>query len=472
MALTMVFLPSSSSGVSVRLDNSTVSGLLHEQIKFSVNVAGDSRDTEVFWEPSISFITPCSNGSYAVGLGRSTVTISSSIIGIFHLKFFTIENGERVYVQLEEEVEIVIGRDKGDQNILVNVFFSLGMGFALLIMGIDIDLDQVMEAVRRPIGPFVGFCSQFLAMPAISYLLGYLLLESRYERLGLLLLGCCPGGVGSNFWTAMLGGDINLSVTMTFFSSVAAFAMTSFWIWFLGSPLVDTTLPIPYTQLVIALISFALPVGLGILIRRRWPEKSLRVKAKIGRPLWLLMVLIIVVAGIVMNLFFFYLVTWRHLVAGACLGFLGYTFGATAAILTRMTKPQVMLTLTMMTVVFEVIAVAIETAIQNGGIGVVVLNLTFPSPYSDMALLPILAFFFCSAGPFLFFLYAVRQLVGKVRGKLAEVEEVEEKVEEKVNSFVSSPHVTKSHRVSMSGQTLEKETERLKSFSTESNSTL
>ena len=89
-----------------------------------------------------------------------------------------------------------------------------------------------------------------------------------------------------------------------------------------------------------------------------------------------------------------------------------------------------------------------------------------------MALLPILAFFFCSAGPFLFFLYAVRQLVGKVRGRLAKVEEVEEeKVEEKVNSFVSSPHVTKSHRVSISGQTLEKETERLKSFSTESNST-
>jgi len=454
---TMVFLPQSCAGLSIRMDNSTVSGLLNEQINFTVTVAGDTRDTEVFWEPSISYITPCCNRSYAVGVGKSTVTFSSSIIGIFKLKFYTVEeNGKRAYIQMEEDLEIVIGRDKADQNILVNVFFSLGMGLALLVMGIDIDLDQVMEAVRRPIGPFVGFCSQFLAMPAISYLLGYLLLESRYERLGLLLLGCCPGGVGSNFWTAMLGGDINLSVTMTFFSSVAAFAMTSFWIWFLGSPLVDTTLPIPYTQLVIALISFALPVGLGILIRRRWPEKSLRVKAKIGRPLWLLMVLIIVVAGIVMNLFFFYLVTWRHLVAGACLGFLGYTFGATAAILTRMSRPQV-------------IAVAIETAIQNGGIGVVVLNLTFPSPYSDMALLPILAFFFCSAGPFLFFLFAVKQLIGKVKGKLTKVGEVEE---EKVNSFISSPHVTKSHRVSMSGQTLEKETERLKGFSTESNSTL
>ena len=74
------------------------------------------------------------------------------------------------------------------------------------------------------------------------------------------------------------------------------------------------------------------------------------------------MVLIIVVAGIVsdkvfdkypenvrrpdiflqaMNVFFFYLVTWRHLVAGACLGFLGYTFGATAATLARMGRPQV-----------------------------------------------------------------------------------------------------------------------------------
>ena len=97
-------------------------------------------------------------------------------------------------------------------------------------------------------GPLVGFCSQFLVMPLVSYGLGWLLLQTNYERLGLLLLGCCPGGVGSNFWTAMLGGDINLSVTMTFFSSVAAFAMTSFWIWILGSPLVSEEIPIPFGQ--------------------------------------------------------------------------------------------------------------------------------------------------------------------------------------------------------------------------------
>ena len=114
----------------------------------------------------------------------------------------------------------------------------------------------------------VGFCCQFLLMPLLSYGLGYLLLQTNYERLGLLLLGCCPGGVGSNFWTAMLGGDINLSVTMTFFSSVAAFAMTSLWIFVLGSPLVSEDVPIPFLQLAIALVSFAVPVVLGVLARK------------------------------------------------------------------------------------------------------------------------------------------------------------------------------------------------------------
>ena len=194
-------------------------------------------------------------------------------------------------------------------------------------------------------------------MPLTSYGLGYLILETKYERLGLLLLGCCPGGVGSNFWTAMLDGDINLSVTMTFFSSVAAFAMTSFWIWMLGSPLVSEDLPIPYIQLTIALFSFAIPIILGMVARKVcWlfhiypfipglfqykPELAEKIRTKIGRPLWLTCVLVLVVGGVIMNLFFFYLVTWRHLLSGALLGLCGYTLGGGASLLARMTKPQV-----------------------------------------------------------------------------------------------------------------------------------
>jgi len=336
---------------------------------------------------------------------NNTLQISSSLIGIFNIKFFAVNQfEEQVFLNSSFDIEVVIGRSKVAENLVVNIMFSFGLGLALLIMGMEIQVDQILKVVRRPIGPTVGFCTQFLIMPLLAYGLGYLLLKTNYERLGLLLLGCCPGGVGSNFWTAMLGGDINLSVTMTFFSSVAAFAMTSFWIWALGTSLVSSSLPIPYMQLVIALVSFALPLGLGIWIRKIRPALAETVKSKIGRPLWLICVLAMVVGGVVMNVFFFYLVTWRHLLAGASLGFCGYTLGGGAALLVGMDKPQV-------------IAVAIETAIQNGGIAVVVLNLTFPSPYSDMALLPILAFFFCSAGPFLFALFAAKQMFDKIMGK-------------------------------------------------------
>ncbi len=44
-------------------------------------------------------------------------------------------------------------------------------------------------------------------------------------RLGLFILGCCPGGTNSNFWCILLGGDINLSITMTFISTVCALGM-------------------------------------------------------------------------------------------------------------------------------------------------------------------------------------------------------------------------------------------------------
>ena len=42
---------------------------------------------------------------------------------------------------------------------------------------------------------------------------------------GLLLIGCSPGGIGSNNWTALLGGDLELSMCMTFSSSIAAFGV-------------------------------------------------------------------------------------------------------------------------------------------------------------------------------------------------------------------------------------------------------
>jgi sodium/bile acid cotransporter 3/5 len=43
--------------------------------------------------------------------------------------------------------------------------------------------------------------------------------------LGLFVTGCSPGGGASNYWTLLLGGNANLSITMTFVSTIGALGM-------------------------------------------------------------------------------------------------------------------------------------------------------------------------------------------------------------------------------------------------------
>jgi len=73
-------------------------------------------------------------------------------------------------------------------------------------------------------------------------------------RLGLFVLGCSPGGTGSNFWCILLKGDINLSITMTFISTVAALGMMPFWLWALGRFLTSDSLKIPFGRLFMSLV--------------------------------------------------------------------------------------------------------------------------------------------------------------------------------------------------------------------------
>ena len=124
------------------------------------------------------------------------------------------------------------------------------------------------------------------------------------------VLGCCPGGTGSNFWCLLLNGDINLSITMTFVSTVAALGMMPFWLLVLGSTITDGDLVIPYTQLVSTLLTLVGPIALGMWIRYRF-EKGAKIMKAIIVPTTLLTVLFIFTAGIYINLFIFMLMTGK-----------------------------------------------------------------------------------------------------------------------------------------------------------------
>ena len=52
--------------------------------------------------------------------------------------------------------------------------------------------------------------------------ISWVVFNQNLLRLGLFVIGVCPGGVASNFWTLLFNGDVNLSITMTFVSTIAA----------------------------------------------------------------------------------------------------------------------------------------------------------------------------------------------------------------------------------------------------------
>jgi len=127
------------------------------------------------------------------------------LFGIFKLRFYILnDKGNKCFLNEDEEVELVIRRENIQQNKIITILTTIILAVALAFMGLDLDMKVVLETLKKPTGPVIGIFSQFILMPCFSYLLGWIFLETKYERLGLLLLGCSPGGAHSNFWVGPL----------------------------------------------------------------------------------------------------------------------------------------------------------------------------------------------------------------------------------------------------------------------------
>lgn len=262
-------------------------------------------------------------------------------------------------------------------NVVTGVMAAL-VAFNYINMGVQLDLHAIGKVLKKPIGPVIGFVCQFLFMPLASYGISLLLLDDISLRLGLFTLGCSPGGSMSNFWTLLFDGDVTLSVTMTFISTIAALAMMPLWIFTLGASLFrDREATIPYVNLAGSLIILTLPIGIGMLIQQYSPRLS-KISRKIIKPFTLICVFVGICVGLYANSFVFSLFTWQVLLAGICIAWGGYTFGALMAWIFRLNKSQI-------------IAVSIETAFQNPAVAFVMLLMSLPQPDADLSSVPVIA---------------------------------------------------------------------------------
>ncbi|XP_055343853.1 ileal sodium/bile acid cotransporter-like [Paramacrobiotus metropolitanus] len=251
------------------------------------------------------------------------------------------------------------------------------VGINTINMGCHLDLEVVKENLKKPCAIGIGFTSQYMFMPLIAYGVAMALFQEPNLQLGLFTMGCSPGGGASNFWTLLLEGDTNLSITMTFLSTALALGMMPFWLFTLGRSLFgNLQIRIPFSNILTSLIALTGPLAIGVLIRRYRPQWANQA-VKCIRPFTILMMLFIFTFGVYANLYMFYVMNWRTMLAGLIVPWCGYVFGATLAVISKRSKEQV-------------IAISVETGVQNTGIAIVLLRYSLPQPDADLgSVLPV-----------------------------------------------------------------------------------
>ncbi|KAJ3643039.1 hypothetical protein Zmor_025777 [Zophobas morio] len=238
--------------------------------------------------------------------------------------------------------------------------------------GCALNWGEMLKNLKRPIGPAIGFTGQFLVMPLLSFGLGKVLFPDNPEmQLGMFFTGVSPAGGASNIWTVVLDGNMDLSVTMTTISTLAAFGMIPLWLFTLGKVIFDQgDIQVPYSQISTYAIALVIPLGIGFLISR-YMKKVSTFLVRILKGFSGLLLLFIVVFAIVTNLYLFELFSWEIVVAGMGLPYLGYFLGYAMAKVLKQPPP-------------DCLAIAIETGIQNTGIAIFLLRFTLPQPQGDL----------------------------------------------------------------------------------------
>ncbi|XP_046383273.1 probable sodium/metabolite cotransporter BASS6, chloroplastic isoform X2 [Ischnura elegans] len=281
----------------------------------------------------------------------------------------------------------------GSIAVLVSVLF-VNFGAAL-------DWSVLKETLRRPIGPAIGFVTQFLFMPVVGYALAMLLFDSPSMQLGLFFTGCSPGGGASNIWTFALGGNLPLSITMTTISTFASFGMMPFWLFTLGAMIFNSAdLSVPYNKIATFAVALVVPLALGFAMQRKWPKGANFMVKHVLKPLCGFLLVFIVIFAIATNLYIFHLFSWKIILSGMGLPWLGFSFGAIVARIFSLPST-------------DILAIAIETGVQNTGIAIFMLRFTLGQPLADLTTVIPVSIAIMTPIP-LFCLWVYRVATGKI----------------------------------------------------------
>lgn len=141
---------------------------------------------------------------------------------------------------------------------------SIILGVIMFSMGLTLTADDFKILAQRPFDICIGAIAQYLIMPFLAFTLSKVLQLPDGIALGLILVGCCPGGVSSNIMSYLCGGDVAFSVGMTTVSTILSPVMTPLMVSLLAS---GTKISISGFPMLVSIVeTVILPVAVGFII--------------------------------------------------------------------------------------------------------------------------------------------------------------------------------------------------------------
>lgn len=252
------------------------------------------------------------------------------------------------------------------------------LAFVMFGIALEISVDDFKQLLSKPKPVLVGVFSQFLVLPALTFLLVLLIEPYPSIALGMFMVAACPGGNISNFISHLAGGNTALSVCLTAIATLLAVVMTPLNLQLWGSFYAPTAAILqevaisPWQMVKLVALLLGVPLVLGMLVNYWKPRLAFKM-AKALKIVSLLFFIALVFLALYNNrevfLDYVFYVFWLVLIHNLLAFFTGFSLGKLFGLNSANIK-----------------SITIETGIQNSGLGLLLI-FTFFDGLGGMALL-------------------------------------------------------------------------------------
>ncbi len=183
-----------------------------------------------------------------------------------------------LFGNLEQLDAVQLNFNQGSVNIM-----NVAIAFIMFGVALSIKPQHFKTLVLNPKPVILGVISQYVLLPALTFLLVMIIRPSTAVALGMILVAACPGGNVSNLISSISKSNVTLSVSLTAITTVMSLFMTPFNFAFWGSlyakhsPLLVPITIDPVEMFRTVFLILGIPVILGMFVGMKFPKFTKRI---------------------------------------------------------------------------------------------------------------------------------------------------------------------------------------------------